>query len=274
MKLLHFSDIHLTTPGQTIDGRDPNANFERALAHAFADHGDADLLVITGDLSDWGDAADYARLKAILADAPMPTALCIGNHDNRERFLATFPEARDSNGFAQSVVDVAGFRCLMLDSVKPKSHGGLYCAMRRDWLAAQLEAHPGPFLIFMHHNPMPTFLAPFDLIGLDEGEAFRALLARHAGKVRHLFFGHCHLPLSGSIGAVPVSSLRGTNHQSYPLFSDCETLSAADLPESYGVVHLAADFTSVLMVEFGYQGPIRSGGSPDYAEWDRATMMR
>ncbi len=28
MKLIHMSDIHLTTPGATIGGRDPRRNFE------------------------------------------------------------------------------------------------------------------------------------------------------------------------------------------------------------------------------------------------------
>ena len=103
MKLIHMSDIHLTTPGKTIGGRDPNANFERALTHALNDHADAELLVITGDLSDWGDHHDYVRLRERIADVPIPVRLCIGNHDNRDRFLEVFPEARDENGFAQGV---------------------------------------------------------------------------------------------------------------------------------------------------------------------------
>ena len=274
MKLIHMSDIHLTTPGSTIAGRDPNANFARALTHAFADHADADLLAITGDLSDWGETADYERLRAMLAAVPMPVALCIGNHDNRAHFLTVFPEKQDRIGFAQGVMDVAGYRCLMLDTLKPASHGGNYCAERRAWLEAELMAHPGPFLIFMHHNPMPVFLAPFDVIGLDEAEAFRALVARHAGKIRHVFFGHCHMPLSGSIGGVPVSSLRGTNHQSFPLHAEKTMLSDADLPEAYGIAHLAPDFTSIVMVEFGYDGPIRSNTSPHYGDWHKATMQR
>lgn len=52
-EVLHLTDIHLTTPGQSIAGRDPNANFEKALAHALANHGDAEALITTGDLSDW-----------------------------------------------------------------------------------------------------------------------------------------------------------------------------------------------------------------------------
>ena len=47
-----------------------------------------------------------------------------------------------------------------------------------------------------------------------------------------------------------------------------------DLPESYGVVFFGEDYVTVHMVEFGYGGPIRVEGSPDYQDWNRETMVR
>jgi hypothetical protein len=76
------------------------------------------------------------------------------------------------------------------------------------------------------------------------------------------------------VAGIPTTSLRGTNHASYPLFSEKLMLSASDLPEAYGVAFVAPDYVTVHMVEFGYQGPIRTEGSPDYAQWDRETMQR
>ncbi|MEM0936561.1 MAG: metallophosphoesterase [Pseudomonadota bacterium] len=101
MKLLHLTDIHLTTPGDTIADRDPNANSERALADAMAHHADADAMFITGDLSDWGERADYRRLKARIATLPVPVHLLIGNHDDRPTMLAEFPELAGDGGFVQ-----------------------------------------------------------------------------------------------------------------------------------------------------------------------------
>ena len=46
MKVLQITDIHLTTPGETIGGRDTNANFQRALDHAMVLHSDAEALFI------------------------------------------------------------------------------------------------------------------------------------------------------------------------------------------------------------------------------------
>lgn len=274
MKLIHLSDIHLTTPGQTIGGRDPRANFEKALAHILTDHHDAELMVITGDLSDWGDRSDYEWLKQRLDVFPIPAHLCIGNHDNRDHFLGVFPELRAADGFAHHTHDMAAGRCLFLDTAEPQTHAGRYCDTRQSWLDARLAEHDGPFLLFMHHNPMPVHLAPFDEIGLLDGAAFRTIVRKHRDRIRHIFFGHCHLPLAGSVAGVPVSSLRGTNHATFPLFSERELLNSSDLPEAYGVVFFGGDYVTVHMVEFGYAGPIRVEGSPDYNAWDRETMVR
>jgi Icc protein len=274
MKLIHFSDIHLTTPGQTIGGRDPNENFERALTHCLKDHADAELMVITGDLSDWGDRADYIRLRDRLVALPMPVKLCIGNHDNRPTFLEVFPEAADEQGFAQGLHDVSAGRCLFLDTWAPGTHAGHYCASRLEWLEARLTEHDGPFFLFMHHNPIPTHIRPVDTISLMDDANFRSIVARHARKVRHIFFGHCHLPISGSTAGVPTTSLRGTNHASIVRFSEQDVLLGSDLPEAYGVVFAGADYVTVHMIEFGYSGAIRIEGRPDYSSWNRETMQR
>jgi hypothetical protein len=76
------------------------------------------------------------------------------------------------------------------------------------------------------------------------------------------------------VAGIPATSLRGTNHASFPLFSEKLLLSASDLPESYGVAFVGPDYVTVHMIEFGYQGAIRTEGSPDFAMWDRETMQR
>lgn len=274
MKLIQLTDIHLTTPGETIAGRDPNANFEAALEHVLTHHADAELMAITGDLSDWGDREDYERLKRRLSAFALPTALMIGNHDRRDVFLQVFPELADPNGFVQSARDANMGRCLFLDTNEPATHAGRYCEARQAWLADALDAGPGPFLIFMHHNPIPTGIGPMDQIGLMDAEAFAAVIRPRQRKIRHIFHGHCHYAMTGSLCGVPVSSLRGTNHAGWPNFAEKTLLSGSDLPPSYGVALFGPETTTVHMVEFGYDGPVRVEGSPDYAEWDRETMAR
>lgn len=274
MKLLQITDIHLTKPGNTISGREPNENFQLALQHALANHPDAEAIFITGDLSDWGDKDDYLRLKETVATLSMPVHLCIGNHDERDVFLSVFPELADEQGFVQKAVPLSEGTALILDTWGPKSHAGFFCEQRQAWLEAELSKSTGPVYLFMHHNPVPIGIAPMDKIMLQDAGPFGQIIARHADKIRHIFHGHCHLPLSGSLHGVPFSAPRGTNHAGWPDFGNLSNLASSDLPQSYGVALCSQASVMIHMVEYGYAGEIRGEGSPDYEDWDRLTMVR
>lgn len=274
MKLLQITDIHLTTPGKTIGGRDPNANFAKALEHATTNHPDAEAVFITGDLSDWGEKDDYLQLKKQIEASPVPVHLCIGNHDDRETMLSVFPESSGDGGFVQKVVDLSIGHAIVLDTWGPETHAGNFCAARAEWLTDKLASLPGPVWIFMHHNPVPVEVSPMDKIMLLDADRFASTVVPYADKIRHIFHGHCHLHLSGSLHGIPFSAPRGTNHAGWPDFHATKLLSSADLTESYSVIFATDVTTMVHMVEFGYEGEIRGEGSPDYADWDKMTMVR
>ncbi|MEM9107892.1 MAG: phosphodiesterase [Pseudomonadota bacterium] len=274
MKFIQMTDIHLTSPGNTIGGRDSNANFEKALEDVLHNHGDAEALIITGDLSDWGDEDDYRRLKDKIGCLPFPVHLCIGNHDNRQNFLTVFPDRSDENGFVQSTFSIGENTGIALDTKIPDTHAGELCDRRLAWLAAQLAMADKPVFLFMHHNPVATGQSPIDSIMLRNADLFSQVLAPHRDKIRHIFFGHCHLPLSGSLDGIAFSAPRGTNHAGVFNFAETELLSGSNLPQSYAVVFVRSGSVMVGMVEFGYQGPVHVENSPDYQDWDRDTMIR
>lgn len=269
MKLLQFTDIHLTTPGERIGERDPNANFEKALAHAIRHHRDAEALIITGDLSDWGEAVDYERLKAKLETLTMPWRLCIGNHDDRATFLSVFPDHADENGFVQMALPLSNGVAILLDTWGPETHAGHFCEGRAAWADAALEAAESPAHLFLHHNPIPTHIGPMDQIMLKDRETLAQVVRRWRDKIAHIHFGHCHMPISGSFEGAPISAIRGTNHAGWASFDEPELLSSSNLPESYAVVFCNGMTVTKHMVEYGYEGPIRAEGSPDYSEWTR-----
>jgi Icc protein len=52
-----------------------------------------------------------------------------------------------------------------------------------------------------------------DRIAMAEAAAFTEVVTPYRARIRHVFFGHVHRPISGSWLGIPFSTLRGTNHQ-------------------------------------------------------------
>jgi hypothetical protein len=75
-----------------------------------------------------------------------------------------------------------------------------------------------------------------DAIGLRDAEAFARVLAPHRQRVRHLFFGHVHRPISGSWLGVPFSTVRATNHQVALDLHRSDAIPGSFEPPAYAVV--------------------------------------
>jgi 3',5'-cyclic AMP phosphodiesterase CpdA len=218
MKIIHITDTHLVPEGETIYGLDPASRLAAVVEDICTRHADADLAVVTGDLTDRGDAASYRRLLPLLQRLPMPFRLLIGNHDSRAAFLDCVPDALcDDAGFVQSVLDLPGEtgRLLFLDTNEIGWSGGRYCEKRLSWLQARLDEVPErPAFVFMHHPPFPLGVPHFERISLSDPEPFVRVLDSHKGGVRHVFLGHVHIPVSGvSASGIPFTAGRGCNHQ-------------------------------------------------------------
>lgn len=251
MKLIQITDIHLAPPGLLISGRDPLANFDAALDDIALRHPDAELIVITGDLSHSGCHEGYLQLRRRLSRIRVPVALMIGNHDDRDLFMQVFPERQGEAGFVQGMRELSEGRALFLDTHDTEGHDGLLCERRLNWFEAQLAAGPGPFWVFLHHNPIPTHLGPIDRIMLRNPQDFAAVVARHRDRIAHIFHGHTHLPMSGALHGVPVSCPRGTAQAGFPNYGEDRLLPHSDLPASYAVIISEGPITTVMMVEFG-----------------------
>jgi Icc protein len=241
MKFIHITDLHLVPEGQTLWGLDPYERLEACLADIEKHHADANFVAITGDLSEKGDVGSYQRLKARLAHFPLPCHLILGNHDDRDNYLAVFGERQhDDNGFVQFTVETHGRTLLFLDTLKgPPSSAGLYSEERKEWLAEELDRAEGkPVYLFMHHPPFSIAHPLMDKIMLDDPEAFAELLVGY--DVRHIFFGHGHRAVAGVWRGVGYSALPSLNHQ-LPLVGGSVETIYSDEPPAYGVVHLHDD---------------------------------
>lgn len=165
-----------------------------------------DLVLLSGDLTGYGEPANYQRLAGVLAACSLPVHLMVGNWDRREALLAAFPAAPTSDGFVQFEVPLPGLRLIALDTTEPARHGGAFCERRAEWLAARLDADPEtPVIIAMHHPPVETGIE-----WLDSG-AHEAWIARFgaaiAGRpqVKAIIAGHMHRPIFTTFAGIPLA---------------------------------------------------------------------
>jgi 3',5'-cyclic-AMP phosphodiesterase len=252
LKFMHLTDTHLVAPGETLYGLDPQARLRAAIASINTEHADAAFAVVTGDLAHRGEPAAYAALREDLARLAMPVHLLIGNHDDRRHFRAAFPRTRvDAEGFVQYAFDAGGVRFVCLDSNEPGVSWGVFCARRAAWLAETLATSgDAPVYLFIHHPPFPIGIGAMDRIGLREPAHLEAAIAPHRARIRHLFFGHLHRPIAGSWNGIPISTLRGTNHQVALALRDSDRVPGSHEPPAYGVVLADASQTIVHFHDF------------------------
>jgi 3',5'-cyclic-AMP phosphodiesterase len=239
MKFIHLTDLHLVPSGRRLYGLDPNARLRAAVADINACHGDAEFVLITGDLVHDGEPAAYDAVRCALDQLAVPRHLLIGNHDDRAVFKALFPEAvTDEHGFVQTVVESSAGPFVLLDTHEPGTHQGRLCDKRLAWLDRTLASLRGrDVFLALHHPPLMLNLPAMDQIGLADRADLAGILARHRN-VRHIFFGHVHRPVHGAWHGVPFSTQRSLNHQVALHFDEQpgESIPGSHEPPAYAVV--------------------------------------
>ena len=254
MKLIHISDIHINP--EPLFGMDPVLRFQTCMDHVSKHHADADMVAISGDLTHHGQRSSYMRLQNMLSDWDMTPHLMIGNHDNRGVFQEIFPQVEtDENDYVQYVVDRPEGQFVFLDTVQTGTHAGHFDQERLAWLERHLgdaSSTGKPAYLFMHHNPADVGVPGADIIGLVpwDGEPFRALIKQYRNTVRHIFFGHCHYILSGSLYGIPISAPRSTSHNFAPEFTRVDIMGSAPFPPTYNVCLISDEAVIVHSIDF------------------------
>jgi 3',5'-cyclic AMP phosphodiesterase CpdA len=264
MKIVHISDIHIHD--EPILGHDPVENFQKCLSHVAEFQSDADRIVITGDLTHYGRGESYERLRALITASTLKgkllPRLMIGNHDSRETFRKVFSGApTDLDGFVQWTEDTPIGLFVYMDTMEPGTHAGHYCARRQNWLCGILEkakADGRNVYLFMHHNPLPVYVANADRIGIVQEAELQKILFRYNSIIRHIFFGHCHYTLSGVVAGIAYSATQSTNHTCWPDFSgDEKRMGYGDLTPSYNVCFLNESSSVVHTIDFLDEGKVK-----------------
>jgi 3',5'-cyclic AMP phosphodiesterase CpdA len=166
-----------------------------------------DWLVLSGDITENGDAASFATAAALVAECGVPVLPLVGNHDDRAALLAAFPHVVPADGgFVHHVTDAGlGLRVICLDTLEPGRHGGAFCEVRARWLADRLaEAPDTPTLIFMHHPPVVTGIDWMDPSPDELWIARLQTVLQGQRQVRGVHCGHLHRQIGTSFAGIPL----------------------------------------------------------------------
>lgn len=233
--IAQISDPHLKAGGKLSYGVvDTLGALQRMVAHLNASVPRPDVVVVSGDLVDFGRADEYAVLAPVLAELTMPFYLVPGNHDDRQQLLAAFggqqclPVGHGVEGPLDWVEDTYPIRLIGLDSTIPGAHGGHLSDAQLAWLDRCLGERPDtPTLLILHHPPFITGIGHMDREPFVNASAFEAVVARHP-QVERIVCGHLHRPIQKRFGGSLVNVCPGTSHQ---IVLDLQ----ADAPAHFGL---------------------------------------
>ncbi|MEO0718827.1 MAG: metallophosphoesterase [Pseudomonadota bacterium] len=227
---IHLTDLHIGDPslgfsggiGEEIDDprplTDTPARLKAALARIATLEVAPSFIVVTGDLSQYGEAASYKALRDIMADVAPPVIYGLGNHDDRQNFYAQIVDDPARTAPYDHDVVIDGVHVITLDSGVPGKVGGSLAPEQFEFLAAALSRHAdAPKVLAIHHPPvMGDSNAPaYD--GLDRDDSARLGDMIEGGRVQAILCGHIHQSRVTLWRGTPVVVTTGLHNAIDPL---------------------------------------------------------
>lgn len=278
--LVHLSDTHFLANRAAQFGRvDTDRGLIKALDRLRNEIERADLVVITGDVADLGEADAYERVAATIepAAAALGAELLwvMGNHDERSAFSRRLYGVESTEPLDRLIM-VGGLRVIALDSTVPGYHHGRLGDSQLTWLSDQLtEPAPHGTVLALHHPPLPTRVRLMGLVELREADRLAEVIA--GTDVRVILAGHLHYSTFGTFAGIPVSVASASCYTIDPLpgpreFVGVDTNHAFSLVDVFAdrVVHSVVPIDSAEPVNFNSESDIAELASMSPAERDEA----
>ncbi|WP_166673267.1 MULTISPECIES: metallophosphoesterase [unclassified Curtobacterium] len=197
--IAHLSDPHL-------DGSTERLHRLEVVLGQVADLPALDGLLLSGDLSDHGEAAEYEQFFAALP-RDVPTVVVPGNHDLTNPYLAALREWH-GDAATNTTIDVTGLRLIGLDSHINHDDTGELAPAALDYAREQITTTDRPVVLAMHHPPVPVGHHVMDQFGLSNCAALTELVREH-DNVIGIFTGHVHTALATTYAGVPLLGAPG-----------------------------------------------------------------
>ncbi|MGI9484434.1 MAG: phosphodiesterase [Geminicoccaceae bacterium] len=217
-KVIQITDTHIVPNGQLAYGKvDTAAALEKAVGtinRILPEIGPVDLVVVTGDLTDFGSIEEYHRFRDIMTPLSLPYRAVPGNHDDRETMRAAFADQdwMPKEGPIDWITELSDFVLVGLDTLVPGSSHGQLAEGSLAFLKKSMADHPAkPFLIGLHHPPFATGIHGMDIRNLLQAAPLRDILIAHPDRTR-LICGHVHRNIVTAWGSIICQIAPGISH--------------------------------------------------------------
>jgi Icc protein len=258
MLLAHLSDTHFTAG---ILAGPPAERGYQALTRIQALNPRPECVVITGDLVDTGDDAEYESALGLLRVLDIPIHVVPGNHDHAQRMLQALVDtsyvhaAADEPGRCYYRVDYPGLRLFCCDSSVPGRDDGELGPTQLAWLESELCRDPDvPAILAIHHHPVPSGIMAVDRAMLSDACALAEVLVRHPPLMR-ILTGHLHRAMATMFAGSLAMSAPSTYRQVFLELGASQRGAFVDEPAAI-LLHRLEGATAVThLVPVQHSGP-------------------
>ncbi len=207
LRIVQLSDIHLTpSAGEELYGVETGDSLTAAIHSIQRLQPAADLIIVTGDISEDGSLKSYQRFSESMASLNCPVYVLPGNHDLPDNMALAFKETPDIR-YRQSA-NIQGWHLLFLNSQVPGEEFGQLDHSDLEQLREQLKtAGDSPVLVALHHTPGKV--CPSSGCQLHNPDALLNIL-NDAPHVQAVIAGHTHNDSDKTVNGMRVLTCPST----------------------------------------------------------------
>lgn len=244
LRIIQLSDLHLDeNPKFELLGVNTKNSLQAVIDALKQKEKIADVILLTGDLSQNGSAKSYQYIADMLSVLKAPVYYVAGNHDSITVMNKVYPRGAVKN---DKHLVFTSWQLILLNSQQFGKVYGYIDHEQLEFLEKSLRTHPDKkTLIVLHHHPIPIGCRWLDHLGLSNSHDFWAILTRYPS-VKVIIYGHVHQESEQIKQGITCYSAPATCIQ----FKPKQVYFALEqLPPGYRWIELFADGTITTGVE-------------------------
>lgn len=189
MKIIQFSDTHLMKNDIPVLNINTNLAFKHVINHAYKDLADADVIFLTGDLSQDETIDSYELVARELRHFNGKIFWIPGNHDSIPNMNKVFD--KEKNFFRARTFYTPFWDFIFLNTKLDGKDSGFFSEEDLSFLKNQISLNrKNPIALVMHHHPIKTKTPLIDNYIIENKEEIFEIIEN--SKVRLIMCGHVH----------------------------------------------------------------------------------